>query len=195
MTESADGGFEDGGFEEAFDYGRVQHEPCPVCGHDTSAVPAGDLAALAVDTGRNWFLFLTTVCDHPGGRADLRVRQSAGVWSALEYGCHVRDVLALFTRRVEVTLLTDRPSYDWWDHDGAVTSNHYAEQDPVAVAEDIERSADNLARLVQPLTPRQLSREGTRLDTTFTVEGLVRFAIHEALHHLADARAVVPATS
>ncbi len=179
---------------EDFDYSRVQHEACPACGHDTSAVPTQDLAALVVDAGSKWSEFLTTVSDHPGGRADLCVHPSEGVWSALEYGCHVRDVLALFARRVELTLLTDRPRYEWWDHDAAVRSDRYAEQDPVAVAEDIGRGAGELARLMQPLGPDELSRQGTRLGTTFTVEGLVRFAIHEALHHLADALAVVPPT-
>lgn len=180
---------------EGFDYSRVQHEACPACGHDTSAAPPRDLAALAVDAGSKWSDFLTTVCDHPGGRADLCAHPSEGVWSALEYGCHVRDVLALFARRVELTLLADRPRYELWDHEAAVKSDRYADQDPVAVAEDIVRGAGELARLVQVLAPEQLLREGTRLEVTFTVEGLIRFAVHEALHHLADALAVVPPTS
>ncbi len=174
-----------------FDYVLVQHRACPVCGHDTSATPPGDLAAAVVDSAVRWHEFLDTVCDHPGGVAELCARRREDVWCAAEYACHVRDVLAIFARRIELTLMVDSPQYVWWDHEAAVVSDHYVQQDPRAVADDIGRAATELAALVQPLSPQQLKRSGTRDGAMFTIDGLIRFATHEALHHLADARSAV----
>ena len=181
--------------DAAFDYTQVQHTACPGCGHDASAIPPADLAAALVDIGRRWREFLGAVTDHPGGVDALCVRPNENTWAALEYACHVRDVLSLFTRRVELTLLTHRPAHGWWDHEQAAVDEYYLAQDPIAVADDLEHSALELADLVQPLHPEAWERTSTRLDVEFTVAGLVRFAWHEAAHHLEDARAVVPAPS
>ena len=132
------------------------------------------------------------MADHPGGRDGLRERPVIEVWSAIEYACHVRDMLSLLARRVELTLLAARPDYGWWDHEAAVVAEYYAEQEPAAVAEDITKAAFELASLLRGLTPEQRALEGTSLEQVYTVDGLGRFAIHEALHHLRDARAAVP---
>lgn len=174
------------------DYTQVQREPCPVCGHDVASVPPSDLAPALIEAARRWTEFIAAVLDHPDGVRDLRVRPSDDVWSAVEYACHVRDVLSVFARRVETTLLTTDPEYGWWDHEAAVDDDHYAEQDPVAVADDITEGATELAHLVRRLGPAELTRTGTRLGVAFDVVGLIRFALHEAVHHLADARHVIP---
>ncbi len=41
-----------------------------------------------------------------GGR-DLRARPAPSVWSPLGYGCHVRDVFALFSERLRLMLTED----------------------------------------------------------------------------------------
>jgi hypothetical protein len=38
-------------------------------------------------------------------------RPSGDVWSALEYGCHVRDVFRLYDSRLEMMLEEDDPLY------------------------------------------------------------------------------------
>lgn len=176
-----------------FDYTRVQHEPCPICAHDTSSIPAPDLAPALAEVARQWRDFVSAVLDYPGGADDLTVRPRDDVWSAVEYACHVRDVLSLFARRVELTLLADRPELTWWDHEAAVEDEYYAQQDPQGVSDDIVVAAAELSRMFQTLSADQRAREATRLGEPFTVEGLVRFAVHEAVHHLEDARKVVPA--
>ena len=40
---------------------------------------------------------------------DVRSRQQPEVWSALEYGCHLRDVLLVQRERVLAALRVDRP--------------------------------------------------------------------------------------
>ena len=179
----------------AFDYTQVQHVACPECGHDASAIPESDLAAALVDVGRRWREFLTAVTDYPGGIDALGTRPAPATWSALEYACHVRDVLAVFGRRVELTLLTYRPEHAGWDHEQAAIDGHYLAQDPAAVADDLDHSAAELAAVVQPLHAHAWQRSATREGVDFTVAGLVRFAWHEAVHHLDDARVVVPAPS
>ncbi len=109
---------------------HVQHRECPVCGHDVAAVPLGDLAPALMDAARSWVEFLTTVTDHPGGRDALRIRPEAEVWSAVEYACHVRDGLALAGRNIEVAALVSVPELPAWDHESAVTDDHYSEQEP-----------------------------------------------------------------
>ncbi len=168
---------------------------CRTCGHDVGAVPAPDLAPAIVEAGRRWHSFIAAVLDYPGGQADLRTRPSRDVWSAVEYACHVRDLMALCARRAELTLLATDPEYGGWDPDALAHDEHYGEQDPTAVADDIGAAATELARLAQPLSPAALARTGTALGKPFTVQGLLRLALHEALHHLEDARTVVPAPS
>ena len=179
----------DGGFDLA----GVQHQPCPACGHDPSAIPAADLAAAIVDVGRRWREFLVAVTDHPGGMDDLCQRRRPDEWSAIEYACHVRDVLGVFARRIQLALATHAPELGWWDHEQAAVDEHYLAQHPEAVADDIDRGATELADILQPLTPTAWERSATREGRPFTVAGLARFAWHEAVHHLDDARRVVPA--
>ncbi|MEM7285867.1 MAG: DinB family protein [Actinomycetota bacterium] len=177
----------------AFDYTQVQFRACPECGHDASAIPAADLAAAVVDIGRRWQEFIGAVTDHPGGVDALCERRDADGWAALEYACHVRDVLSVFARRVELALATHRPELGWWDHERAAADEHYLAQDPGAVADDLQHGTSELADIVQPLHPAAWERVATRQGDEFTVAGLVRFAWHEAAHHLDDARRVVPA--
>lgn len=168
---------------------------CVSCGHRAGDVPSRDMAAALVAAGRDWQLFLSTVTDHPGGRDGLRIRPGPDRWSAVEYGCHVRDLLALAARRIELALLTGAPSFDPWDHEAEADAAFYREQDPVAVADDIEHAAIELARLHQRIDAADLVRGGVGNGRQLTIEDLAALALHEALHHLEDARSVVPAAA
>ena len=69
---------------EGFDYSRVQHEPCQICGRDASIVLSADLGPVLTEAARQWAEFLTTVVDHPDGRDGLRQRPVTEVWSAID---------------------------------------------------------------------------------------------------------------
>jgi hypothetical protein len=148
-----------------------------------------------MEAARRWSEFLNTVADHPGGYDALRARSDPRVWSAIEYACHVRDGLALAGRNVEVATLVHVPDLGAWDREAAAEEGHYAEQDPRAVGDDIMAAADHLASLLQALPPEALDRGAIRGGAEFTVAGFGRYALHEQHHHLADARAVVPAVA
>ena len=80
---------------DEYDWTRIQDEPCPECGFDPTTVLVGDLARAIQADGVAWSEWLEDAAADPD--VDLRSRPDAGVWSPLEYACHVRDVLALFT--------------------------------------------------------------------------------------------------
>ena len=52
-------------------------------------------------------------------RPDVRERPAPGVWSPIEYACHVRDVHAVFARRVARMIAEDDPQFENWDQDAA----------------------------------------------------------------------------
>lgn len=173
-----------------FAYERVVYERCPRCGHDVATIPAADLSSSIIDAARKWHEFVDAVLADPDGAEWLRVRGTG--WCGVEYAAHVRDVLSLFARRIETVVLVAEPELAWWDHEAAAIDDHYREQDPRAVAEDIVEGAEEFAFVLQRLRPAQRLRVGIRRGHRFSVDGLARFALHEALHHLDDARSVVP---
>jgi hypothetical protein len=82
----------------------------------------------------------------------------------------------------------DHPVFVWWDHEAAAVDERYNQQAPTAVATELELRASRLASLAGGLSERDSARTGVRRDREqFTVEGLLRFALHEAHHHRADA--------
>ena len=66
------------------DWTWVLERPCPECGFEAAAHDVSDLPELLEATSSSWSQAL--------GRGDATERPRPGVWSALEYGCHVRDV-------------------------------------------------------------------------------------------------------
>ena len=53
---------------------------------------------------------------------NVAVRPAPQTWSPLEYACHVRDVLSLFTERVQLMLDQDAPTFANWDQDETAIS-------------------------------------------------------------------------
>ncbi len=68
----------------------VAEERCDECGLVAALVPQEELGESIVRESEQWGALL---CD--GDVDQLRRRPRAGMWTALEYGAHVRDVLAL----------------------------------------------------------------------------------------------------
>ena len=87
-------------------YGESVGETCETCGFVYDVTQA-NRASDAIVTGADQ---LATILD--SGNNDLHRRPSPSTWSALEYGCHLRDVLlvqrgrVLLARRVECPELT-----------------------------------------------------------------------------------------
>ncbi|HSL58300.1 MAG TPA: DinB family protein [Acidimicrobiales bacterium] len=167
----------------------VAEERCDECGLESNTVPRAGLGAAIGVAAEAWAELLT---DTPP--PDLQRRLGGGGWTALEYGCHVRDVFRVFSGRLALILAEDEPELVWWDHGAAVVEDRYAEQDPAVVADELVDRARRFATELDAVTPDGWERTGVRRGTErFTVDGLARFALHETVHHLHDAeRAIAP---
>src|SRR5262249_56491195 len=94
------------------------------------------------------------------GPGDVRRRPSPGKWSALEYGCHVRDVLRLHDQRLTLMLAHEGPEYPNWDQDAAAVAGRYGAQDPATVPREPTAAAGTSAARVEARSARQWLRTG-----------------------------------
>ena len=122
---------------------------------------------------------------------DLRHRTHPDVWSPLEYGCHVRDVLLVQRERVLAARRTDRPSFDPMGRDERVVHDGYAHQDPVDVARQLTDSAALFANVLARLDAGEWER-GVTYNYPRRLERSLRWValhtVHEVRHHLVDVR-------
>src|SRR5947199_382641 len=165
---------------------RWQSERCPECAFDPSRVSAADLPSAVAGLGRRYQAPLSRLL--PGEDQSILVaRPLAGVWSALAYACHVRDVLAIFDGRIGLMLAEDAPQLGWWDHEAAVEADGYEKQVPTEVAAALAANAAALSATLAAVPEGGWERTGLRRDgEVFTVLGAGRFALHEGTHHLLD---------
>lgn len=162
----------------------VAKQECEECALEARAVAQGALGAAISEEGHRWGALLT---EHYEVEV-LRRRPGGEVWSAIEYAAHVRDVLCLFRDRVVLALSEHEPEFGWWDHEAAEVDERYNEQDPQAVAAALGTNTAGLVRALPTPGASAWDRAGTRRGRErFTVEGLARFALHEARHHRIDA--------
>ena len=112
-------------------------------------------------------------------------------WSALEYGCHVRDALRLYDYRLDLMLTQDDPLYPNWDQDETAVAGRYDAQDPAVVAAELTAAAQTLAAHFAAVAGDQWARSGRRGDgASFTVETFARYFVHDPVHHLYDVTGV-----
>jgi hypothetical protein len=100
---------------DAKDWTWVLQRPCPECGLDTSSFAREGIPAMIRANAAAW--------REPLGSPDVVRRPLPDKWSALEYGCHVRDVLKLYDYRLSLMLTEDNPRFDrvseaQWDRPG-----------------------------------------------------------------------------
>jgi hypothetical protein len=168
-------------------YQVVAQERCQDCGMRAGEVARGALGRAILDEAARWAELLAD-----GSSTALRRRAVPQTWSALEYGAHVRDVIALFSRRIALVLSEDRPEFGWWDHEEAARNEAYNDQAPITVATGLRAGAVEMAATLASVAESEWGRTGTRRGhELFTVEGLARFCLHEAHHHRRDAERIL----
>ena len=118
--------------------------------------------------------------------AVLRVRPAEGVWSALEYACHVRDALQVYDHRIEKVLTEHRPSFRQMGRDSLAGELRYNEQDPAAVADELTAASTAIADRVAAVPEDGWERVGVREGEELSVAWMARNAVHEGEHHLLD---------
>lgn len=162
----------------------VLERACPDCGYDVSTIPQSELGAQVRANAASWRSVLQ--------RGDIVTRRppdgpEGPVWSALEYGAHVRDVYQLFGERMRKMLKKKNPSFANWDPNVTALKEDYQSQDPGKVAYALARNAGEFADLLDRVADDEWARTGERSDGShFTVESLAYYALHDPIHHLWD---------
>jgi SAM-dependent methyltransferase len=170
------------------DWTWVLERPCDECGFDASAF---DRHALPRAFRKNAQVWLALLADP---RAGERTRPDR--WSTLEYACHVHDVHQLYHDRVSSMLSEDTPHFPDWDQDQAAVTGEYADQLPAIVGPTLVAAAYAVGDLYASVPPLSWHRRGVRSDGhEFTVEGLARYHLHDAVHHLHDVRQAAAAAT
>ncbi|MGA1835617.1 DinB family protein [Herbiconiux sp. 11R-BC] len=159
----------------------VLERECSECGFDSSVTAAEEVPALLRANAAAWPAVL--------GRDDVAVRPDDTTWSALEYAAHVRDVFRIFRVRLALMLENDGPEFANWDQDATAVEERYNEQDPAVVSAELTGAAEAFAAAIEAVPDDAWERTGFRSDGSyFTVDTLVRYFIHDPVHHLHDVR-------
>lgn len=157
----------------------VLERPCADCGFVASTFDCADAPTVIIANANE----RRGLLDHP----KAGVRPNDDQWSALEYGCHVRDVFRIFLRRLELMLTEDGPQFENWDQDATASTDRYSTQDPRTVADEIESAASALAASLAAVAPGDLQRMGFRSDgAALTIESFTRYLMHDPIHHVWD---------
>jgi hypothetical protein len=159
----------------------VEHETCSECGFDGADYDDAVLLAQLRALGASW----RAVLESAG--AELRVRPGEGVWSAIEYAAHSRDITALHAFGVEQALTLDEPAYPAVEPglaDAAAVS--YGAADPHDVVAALCAAAEQLAAHADDAGVGAWSRGLTLGDERVDVRRLLEHALHDSTHHLDD---------
>lgn len=163
----------------------VLERQCGECGFDASMFDPTRTAEALRDQVRRWESVLE--------REDVKARPRPGVWSPLEYGCHVRDVFRKFDERLKLMIETVDPAFENWDQDATAIEDRYDLQDPAKVAEELAVGGFSLAARFEAVKQNQWTRRGIRSDgSVFTVDSIAKYLMHDPVHHLWDVGAEVP---
>ncbi len=163
------------------DWTWVLERPCPECGLAAGGIAGVQVPALLRAYAIRWAEVLK--------RPDVAVRPGPGVWSPLEYACHVRDVCRVMRGRAALMLAEDNPTFPNWDQDATAVAERYGEQAPTAVAGELAAAADAAAEVFTGVAGEQWARRGLRSNgSSFSVETLAQYFVHDVAHHLHDVR-------
>jgi hypothetical protein len=161
---------------------------CDECGFD--AMPSGgpDVAAAVGSLGERYRGPLTNGDPSVGRRPDEKT------WSPLEYGAHVRDVIAIWNLMLKQALTHDRPQFPTPDPDvadRAAADGRYDEQDPTAVAGDLAANAERMATKLSSVDSQGWSRVVVLGDEEVSALDIANKVLHEGHHHLNDIERMV----
>jgi len=172
---------------EGWQWHRIQSDPCPQCGYHPASRPPSALGQVIVELAAEWRQFLAEADDRY-----LRTSPEFGVFSPIQYGAHVRGMLTVAGDRMRLGLEQEapvvpifNPPQEEWEA--------YNQLDADQLAADIETQAERLAGIMAGLDEAAFARtvvndRGVYGVYSFTLAGLGCNAVHEAHHHLLDAR-------
>lgn len=139
---------------------------------------------------------VAVIAELPGAVADAigaiapearRLRPAPDVWSVAEYLCHLRDVYVSFTIRLHRVRTEHEPALEPMFNDLRARRFRYNDCDIEATLHELAAATAGFRDEVR--RTEDWDRAGTRLPgERRTARWLVRQAMHEGVHHLADIR-------
>lgn len=172
---------------ESKDWTWVLDRVCDQCGYDAASVERDALGARFRANAADWRAILNS-----GAIVAQRPPVPEGespVWSALEYGAHVRDVYELVAERLKRMLKKNHPTFKDWDQNKAAIKGKYGDQEPDKVAYKLAVNAGQVADTFDRLSSDEWARTGMRSDgAEFTIESFGTYILHDLEHHVWDAR-------
>ena len=161
------------------DWTWVLERPCPECGFDAGSMPLDQAAGLLTEA----VSVLLRALEAP--TAGERPRPTT--WSPLEYACHVRDTCDVFRGRIALVLAVDDPTFPNWDQDATAVEERYDLQQPAAVAAELQQALDALLEELAAVPEQAWDRPALRSNgSRFTLASLVRYLVHDPVHHAHD---------
>jgi DinB superfamily len=165
---------------------RAVTPDCAECGYSYESLGRGQVLEQVTSLAAEHAVLLGSV---PAGR--LKLHSRPGSWSALEYGCHVRDVLEFQRQRVALAQAGDTPVFASMRRDERAAEERYNDQNPVVVAGEIIAAAGSFTSALGDLSDVGWLRVGLYpwpVPEIRTVEWIGRRTVHELAHHLFDER-------
>lgn len=164
---------------------------CRECGFDYDSTSARATPAVFSSFTGELIELLTAYEDRV-----VRVRPDVATWSALEYVCHVRDLLLVQRERILLALVEDTPTFTPMYRDRRAENARYQSEAVEDVTEELRMSSNLLIRLLEGLSDEQLSRTCIYIypePMDRDLEWVFRHAAHEVVHHEMDVRRVIQA--
>ncbi|MEU4195898.1 DinB family protein [Kribbella sp. NPDC026611] len=161
---------------------------CAQCGFNYDTGDLQGTVTLLIKQAADCSMALTKAAAGPDPSV-VRLRPEPEVWSAIEYACHVRDVLEVQRARIAQCLAEDRPVYAPMDRTGRVKQAKYEDQDPMEVAAALMRFAREFGAAARPLKPQELGKLGLYnypVRAPRSLGWLIRHTAHEIQHHRHD---------
>lgn len=125
-------------------------------------------------------------------RGSISARPSPGVWSPVEYTCHLRDVFLVQRDRIIRVLIEDNPALTTMHRDERVVLAAYGSEGTDELINELNVATTLLTRVLGGLTSEQLSRPCTYhypSPSSRDAAWVCAHTLHEAIHHLDDVRA------
>jgi hypothetical protein len=161
---------------------------CEQCGFNYDTGDLQGTVTLLIRQSADCSMALTKAAAGPDPNV-VRLRPEPDVWSAIEYACHVRDVLEVQRQRIAQCLAEDRPVYAPMDRTGRVKQQKYEDQDPMEVAAALMRFAREFGAAARVLQPQELGKLGLYnypVRAPRTLGWVIRHTAHEIQHHRHD---------
>lgn len=155
---------------------------CPECGFSYADTPVERVRRLVEVLPAEVRAAVAVVPDER-----LRRRPAAGVWSALEYVCHLRDVYVTSTIRLHRARTEDRPVLEPMLNDLRARRFRYNDREVGAVLEELAATVAGFCDELTRVRPEDWDRQVSRLaGEDRSARWLARHAAHEGQHHVGD---------